>query len=83
MSRSRRKNPIIGMCGSRHHTSEKEDKRFFNRKMRHRNKRLLETADDYDDLVFAHKDEVEDVWGFSKDGKQRIDPKKFPKEMRK
>lgn len=83
MSRSHKKTPVRGMCGSRHHVSEQEDKRFFNRKMRHRNKRRLEQADDYDDLVFAHKDEVEDVWGFKKDGKYRFDPKKFPEEMRK
>lgn len=54
--------------------------------MRHRNKRRLEQAQDeesLDGLIFAHKDEVEDVWGFKKDGKWRFDPARFPKEMRK
>ena len=63
--------------------SEKQDKRFFNRKLRHRNKQRLEQADDFDELVFNHKDEVEDVWGFAKDGKQRFDPAQHPKLMRK
>lgn len=83
MSRSRRKTPVRGMCGSRHHASEKDDKRRFNRKMRRKNKVVLETVSDTEALVLKHKDEIEDVWAFNKDGKQRFDPKKFPKEMRK
>lgn len=83
MSRSRKKTPIRGNCGSRHHVSEKEEKRKFNRKMRRTNRQILKTNDDLEGAVFRHKDEVEDVWGFSKDGKHRFDPNKWPKEMRK
>lgn len=83
MSRSRRKTPIRGMCGSRHRVSEKDDKRRFNRKMRRVNKVLLATSDDSERLVLRHKDEIEDVWSFKKDGKFRFDPKRDPKEMRK
>lgn len=82
MSRSRRKTKIRGMCGSRHHVSEKEDKRKFNRKMRRVNKVLLGVSDDSEKLVLKHKDEIEDVWGFKKDGKRYR--KDMPdKEMRK
>ena len=83
MARSRRKTPVIGMCGSRHHASEKTEKRKFNRKMRRANKHIISAHVVDENILFKHKDEVEDVWGFSKDGKQRIDPKRHPKEMRK
>ena len=82
MSRSVRKTPKRGMCGSRHHISEKDDKRRFNRKMRRKNKVLTVRAAD-EDVVFKHKDEIEDVWGFSKDGKIWLGKKIDPKEMRK
>lgn len=83
MSRSRRKTPIRGMAGSRHHLSEKEDKRKFNRKMRHVNKKLLTRMEDPDSIILKHKDEIEDVWGFRKDGKIYLGKKIDPKEMRK
>lgn len=81
MSRSRRKSPFIGLTG--HKRSEKDDKRRFNRKMRRINKTSLVNTQDTDALVLKHKDEVENVYSFNKDGKQRIDPDKFKKEMRK
>lgn len=85
MSRSQRKTPVRGMCGSRHHVSEKDDKRRFNRKMRRTNKQILDNTADHDSLILKHKDEVEDIWGFKKDGKVRFNPKDplWKKEMRK
>jgi len=85
MSRSKRKTPVRGICGSRHHISEKTEKRKANRKMRRKNKVLLETSSNLDQLLFKHKDEVEDVYGWSKDGKIRFDPKdpRWKKELRK
>jgi hypothetical protein len=83
MSRSKRKTPIRGMCGSRHHLSEKEEKRKFNRKMRRINKKLIAGAEDHDALVLKHKDEIEDAWGFSKDGKKWFGNKIDIKELRK
>jgi len=83
MSRSTRKTPKRGMAGSRHHISEKDDKRRFNRKMRRTNKALLETSTDTDGLVLKHKDEIEDVWSFRKDGKIWLGKKIDIKEMRK
>jgi hypothetical protein len=71
------------MCGSRHHVSEKEEKRKFNRKMRRTNKALLGNAEDHDALVLKHKDEIADVWSFSKDGKVWWGSKLNPKETRK
>ena len=53
--------------------------------MRRKNKVLLETSSNLDQLLFKHKDEVEDVYGWSKDGKIRFDPKdpRWKKELRK
>lgn len=82
VSRSRKKSPAGGLAGGRH-TSEKDDKRKFNRKMRRVNKKLIDNTDDHDALVLRHKDEVEDVWGFAKDGKTWWGNRRSQKEMRK
>jgi hypothetical protein len=82
MSRSKRKSPAGGLAAGRH-TSEKDDKRKFNRKMRRINKRLVAKAEDHDALVLKHKDEVEDVWGFAKDGKVWWGDRWGKKELRK
>ena len=56
MSRSRKHTPIIGNCAS----SEKDDKRRANRKLRRKvNQGEL-------DLILK---DVSDPWGFTKDGK--------------
>jgi hypothetical protein len=69
MSRSRRKNPIMGIGAS----SDKEDKRLANRKLRRlTNERLRCT--DLEDEIFPVIREVSDVWGMAKDGKTRFDP---------
>ena len=78
MSRSNKKSPVIGNTTT---SSEKEDKRIANRSERRINKVLLFKADDETGL--KAKREVSNVYGFGKDGKQRIDPKKHSKELRK
>jgi len=70
MSRSRRKNPFIGIAGD----SDKQDKRKANRKLRRVVKETLhmQDADDIENLPTAK--EVSNVWSFTKDGKWRLDP---------
>lgn len=74
MSRSYRKNPIIGNAG----TSEKHDKVHAHRKTRkqirdhitatHGDLELLE------EIMMPKEDEISDPWTSSKDGKTYIDP---------
>lgn len=78
MSRSNKKSPVIGNTTT---TSEKEDKRIANRSERRINKVLLFKTDD--ETALKDKREVSNVYGFGKDGKQRIDPNKYSKELRK
>lgn len=76
MSRSRRKTPVAGIAG----TSDKADKQKASRKLRRIVKERLTTGR-YDSL--PRKREASDVWGFSKDGKMRFDPGRWPRLMRK
>lgn len=78
MSRSYRKNPVTGWTMS---SSEKGDKRFYNRSLRRINRRLLTLG--RDQVLFKDKREVMDIWSMNKDGKMRFDPQEFPKYMRK
>jgi hypothetical protein len=78
MAKSKRKTPVVGITTA---VSEKEDKRIANRAERRINKALLSGTDDV--LILKSKREVSNVWSFDKDGKQRIDPQKYPKAMRK
>ncbi len=78
MSRSNKKSPVIGNTTT---TSEKDDKRIANRSERRINKVLLFKSDD--ETALKAKREVSNVYGFGKDGKQRIDPNKYSKELRK
>jgi hypothetical protein len=71
MSRSRRKTPKAGITTA---DSEKQDKRLANRDLRRKVRQGK--------LDLRVRD-VSNVWSFDKDGKQRFDPKKHPKEMRK
>ena len=74
MSRSYRKNPIIGNAG----TSEKYDKIHAHRKTRkqirdhitatHGNLDLLE------EILMPKEEEISDDWTMAKDGKRYIDP---------
>ena len=78
MSRSRRKLPFIGVTTA---VSEKDDKRFANRKERHSNPQILHTT--VDDPLLRHKREVGNPWLFAKDGKSRFDPQAHPEWARK
>jgi len=74
MSRSYKKNPIIGNAG----TSEKYDKVHAHRKTRkqirdhitatHGDLELLE------EMLMPNEEEVSDTWTMTKDGKRYIDP---------
>jgi hypothetical protein len=74
MSRSYKKNPIIGNTG----TSEKYDKVHTHRKTRkqirdhitatHGDLELLE------EMLMPNEEEVSDTWTMAKDGKRYIDP---------
>ena len=78
VSRSNKKSPVIAMTTA---SSEKEDKRMANRSERRINKVLLFKTDD--ETALKAKREVSNVYGFDKDGKQRIDPNNYSKELRK
>jgi hypothetical protein len=78
MSRSQRKLPFIGITSA---VSEKDDKRFANRKERHLNRQILRTT--VDDTLLRHKREVGNPWVFAKDGKSHFDPKFHPELARK
>jgi hypothetical protein len=74
MSRSYRKNPIIGNTG----TSEKYDKVHAHRKTRKQIRdHITATHGDLellDEIMMPKEDEISDPWTSSKDGKTYIDP---------
>ena len=74
MSRSYRKNPIIGNTG----TSEKYDKVHAHRKTRKQIKdHITATHGDLElleEIMMPKEDEISDPWTSSKDGKTYIDP---------
>lgn len=78
MSRSKRKTPIIGICGSAS-ASEKKDKRFAHKRLR----RLQNVAVAKEEDVLPCMLDVSNVWMMPKDGKMYFDKKKYPKLMRK
>ena len=73
MSRSYRKNPIIGNCG----TSEKSDKVHAHRKERKQIKDYItSTHGDLEllnEIMIPKEDEISDPWTSSKDGKSYWD----------
>ncbi len=75
MTRSFRKNPIIGMGSS----SEKWDKRKYNRKLRAKVRREVKQ----DTEILTHLREVSNPWSMAKDGKFLFNPRKHPKLLRK
>ena len=79
MSRSRKSFPACGITTAR---SEKQDKRIYNRRFRHRCKQKLMTFDPEADVLPLLK-ELSNVWGMAKDGKMIFDPRKYPEFMRK
>ena len=82
MSRSKRGEPITGITTA---DSEKTWKRKANRKLRHavaRTVHQLPSADP-DAIVLPVLDEVANQYSGPKDGKQRFDPRRHPRLMRK
>ena len=79
MSRSRRSFPACGITTAR---SEKQDKRIYNRRFRHRSKQSLVAFDPEADVLPVLR-ELSNVWSMTKDGKMIFDPQKYPKLMRK
>lgn len=63
MSRSRKKNPFMAITTA---DSEKEDKRFANRKFRKLCRHLTRLQSEY---IPTRIREVSEYWDFSKDGK--------------
>jgi hypothetical protein len=84
MSRSRKKNPIVGVTTAK---SEKLDKRILNRILRHKVKNSMKTKDlsELEEFLEPKKDEIMNVWKMQKDGKQRIEKnsKYYQKAIRK
>lgn len=78
MSRSKKKTPVSGYTTA---SSEKEDKRKNNRKVRKAVRQVL--AGDPHAEVLPHEHELTNPWLMDKDGKGRFDPAQFPKGMRK
>ena len=78
MARSRKKTPVHGMTTA---SSEKEDKRFYNRRFRRVSKQALRVNPERE--VLPHLREYSNPWCMDKDGKVRFDPKKHPELMRK
>ena len=78
MSRSRKKTPIHGITTA---SSEKQDKRLYNRRFRRVVKQVLRQAPECE--VLPHLREYSNPWSMDKDGKARFDPAKHPELMRK
>ena len=78
MSRSRKKAPVLGLTTT---TSEKKDKRLYNRRFRRVSKQALQV--DPQREVLPHLREYSDPWAMNKDGKVRFDPTKHSDWMRK
>ncbi len=83
MSRSRKKNPILGVASK----SEKKDKQIMNRILRHKVNTVLKKTpiEELDNFIEPKKSEIIDIWDMSKDGKHRIskDSEYYAKSLRK
>jgi hypothetical protein len=79
MSRSKRKTPIFGNCNLR--SSEKQDKRKYNRRYRRACKTALH-KNPLTDLLPNLK-EHSNPWSMNKDGRGWVDVKGIPRMMRK
>lgn len=78
MAHSRRKTPLCGVTTAE---SEKDDKRFYNRVLRRKNRQLLKT--DASPERLKQVKEAMDARKMAKDGKISIDLTNFPWMMRK
>lgn len=79
MSRSRKSFPACGITTAQ---SEKQDKRIYNRRFRHRSKQKLMNFDPQGDVLPVLR-ELSNVWSMAKDGKMMFDPQKYPKLLKK
>lgn len=78
MSRSKKRTPIAARSGA---SSEKQDKRDYNRRYRRVSKQFLHVNPECE--LMPHLREYSDDWGMAKDGKVWFDPTKYPEWMRK
>jgi hypothetical protein len=78
MSRSKKRTPLAAMNGA---SSEKQDKRDYNRRYRRVSKQFLRVNPECE--LMPHLREHSDDWAMAKDGKVWFDPMKYPKKMRK
>lgn len=80
MSRSRRKHPFCSITCSGFRRGEKRDKQIANGRMRVAERAWLAGERERPDPVIR---EVVNVYCFSKDGKHRFDPQRYPELSRK
>lgn len=69
------------MIGITTAVSEKDDKRFANRRQRRVNRQILESTGE--DTCLKHVRETSNPWSMAKDGKSRFVPEEHPECMRK
>lgn len=78
MSRSRKHTPICAINGA---SSEKQDKRLYNRRYRRVCKQHLGVQPGR--VLVPHLREYSNLWAMAKDGKVWFDPRRYPERMRK
>jgi hypothetical protein len=78
MSKSKKRTSITGITTA---TSEKEEKRLYNRCYRRKCRMVLRAFDE--DELFPILREHSNVWAMDKDGKNWFDSNLFPELMRK
>jgi hypothetical protein len=78
MSRSKRKTPKAGITTAK---SEKEDKRFNNRRERKKVRQILHCDPEVE--LLPHRDEISSIWSMAKDGKRYLGRNADPKWLRK
>lgn len=84
MSRSYRHNHHYSVTCSGFNGSLKKDKRLNNQKLRTVAKRMLRTAEDYDDLVLPYRlEEVMERWSYIDDGRYYIPLSRILNNMEK
>jgi hypothetical protein len=78
MSRSRKRTPICAINGA---SSEKQDKRLYNRRYRRVCKQHLRVNPECEPA--PHLREYSNPWAMAKDGKVWVDQAQHPERMRK
>ena len=78
MSRSFKREPIIGHANH----SEKDDKKRWHRAFRKKNRDTINRTkfdvDELDNTIFPIEKDVSNPWSMSKDGKRYWDPRRIP-----